>query len=89
MGSVFEDLENKFDGKSVLFVTLDFTNITKRHKAVLMASALGIGPVLEEHKGTGFILLLDGKTKKVLKMLTSDMNAKRMTGAIQEALGKG
>jgi KaiC/GvpD/RAD55 family RecA-like ATPase len=89
MGSVFEDLQNKFDGKPVLFVTLDFTNVTLSNHANLMGAALGIGPAMEENKGTGFILLIDGKTKKVLSTLTSDMDFKQMAKAIDEALGKG
>ena len=39
---LFKDLENKFDGKNVLFVNLDFTNQTK--KIVLFFSPQG--PIL-------------------------------------------
>ena len=86
MGSVFEDLTNKFDGKPVLFVTLDMTNLTKKHHAMMLGSALGISQVMEQNPGTGFILLIDPKDKKVIKKLTSDMDASQMSDAIAAAL---
>ena len=61
MGPMFTDLRNKVDGKSVLFVELDFTNATTRHQSMLLASVLGISPALKENPGTGFILLFDEK----------------------------
>ena len=42
-GPIFTDLQNKFDGKPVLFVTLDFTNRTTHYQSELLASALGMG----------------------------------------------
>ena len=61
MGPMFTDLRNKLDGKSVLFIELDYTNATTRHQSMLLASALGISPALKENPGTGFILLFDEK----------------------------
>ncbi len=81
MGAVFTDLRNKLDDKPVLFVELDFTNATTRHQAMLMASALGINPALEENPGTGFILLLDGK-RQVTGKLTSPQTLKQMAAEI-------
>ena len=78
MGTVFEDLRNKYDGKSVLFVTLDLTNGTTRSQAEYLASALGFGDVYAQNAGTGFILLLDGKSRQQLAKLTADQNIKAM-----------
>ncbi|MEM7048544.1 MAG: thioredoxin domain-containing protein [Acidobacteriota bacterium] len=78
MGSLFEDLTNKYDGKSVLFVTLDLTNGTTRAQAEYLAAALGFGEAFAAHPGTGFVLLLDGETRKPLVKLTADQNIKQM-----------
>jgi len=78
MGPVFEDLGNKYDGRSVLFVTLDLTNTTTRTQAEYMAAALGFGDVYAENAGTGFILLLDGDSRKQVAKLTADQDIKVM-----------
>lgn len=88
MGPVFTDLQNKFDGEPVLFVTLDFTNGTTRHQAELLAAALGIGPVYQANQATGFILLLNGKTRDVITRLTSEQTFKEMSAALEEVLKK-
>ena len=78
MGPVFEDLRNKYDGKSVLFVTLDLTNGTTRSQAQYMAAALGFGDVYAQNTGTGFILLLDGDSRQQVAKLTADQDIKAM-----------
>ncbi|MCH7658454.1 MAG: hypothetical protein IIB05_09075 [Bacteroidetes bacterium] len=82
MGPVFEDLSNKLDGKPVLFYKLDFTNNTTKHQSVMMASALGLDEALKENQGTGFILLIDPKSKKVLQKFTKDDGLKSIAGKI-------
>ena len=83
MGPVFTDLQNKLDGLPVLFVTLDLTNNTTRHQSSLMASALGLGRAYVENPGTGFILLIDSKSRQVVKKLTANMTLKEMAVEIQ------
>jgi len=83
MGPVSTDLGNKLDGMPVLFVELDLTNNTTKHQAKLLASALSLGTVYEGNPGTGFILLVDADSKKVVKKLTADMTLKQMQAAIQ------
>ena len=78
MGPVFEDLRNKYDGESILFVELDLTNGTTRTQAEYLAAALGFGDVYAQNQGTGFILLLDGKSKQQVAKLTADQNIKEM-----------
>ncbi len=82
MGNVFSDLNNKFDGKSVLFVELDKTNMTTSHQAKMLASALGLEAIYEQNKGTGFILILDARTKAVKAKLTASDGIKDMTKEI-------
>ena len=78
MGSVFEDLRNKYDGQPVLFVELDLTNGTTRTQAEYLAAALGFGEVYAANQGTGFILLLDGQSREKIAKLTADQDIKAM-----------
>ena len=86
MGTVFEDLRNKYDGRSVLFVTLDLTNGTTRTQAEYMAAALGFGDVFAQNKGTGFILLLDGDSHRQVAKLTADQDIKAMGAQLLKQL---
>ena len=86
MGTVFEDLRNKYDGKSVLFVTLDLTNGTTRSQAEFLAAALGFGDVYAKNTGTGFILLLDGESRQQVAKLTADQNIKEMGAELLKQL---
>ena len=86
MGPVFEDLRNKHDGQSILFVTLDLTNSTTRAQAEYLAAALGFGDVFAQNNKTGFILLLDGDSRKQLAKLTADQDIKAMGAQILEQL---
>jgi thiol-disulfide isomerase/thioredoxin len=79
---LFKNLENKFDGKKVLFVNLDFTNQTKKNRSLLLASGLNIGHIVEKNKGTGFVLLIDSKDKKILQKLTKKDSLKKMSASI-------
>ncbi|MEL7059022.1 MAG: thioredoxin domain-containing protein [Acidobacteriota bacterium] len=78
MGSTFEDLQNKYDGRSILFVELDLTNRTTRAQAEYLAASLGFGKVFASHPGTGFVLLLDGETRAQIAKLTADQSIKEM-----------
>ena len=88
MGAIFTDLQNKFDGKPVLFVTLDFTNRTTHYQSELLASALGMGKAYQANQGTGFILLIDSQTRDVSARLTSKQTLKEMGGVINQLLEK-
>lgn len=86
MGPNFTDLQNKLDGSAILFVELDFTNRTTGHQAMMLASALGIGEVVKENTSTGFILLLDRKTKEIEDRFLKDKTVKEMASRINELL---
>lgn len=88
MGTAFEDLRNKFDGKPVLFVNLDKTNISTAHHSELLASALGLKEIYAANPGTGFILLVDTKTRKELKKLSPDLDLKAMSSSIAQLVEK-
>lgn len=89
MGSVFEELQAKFDTQPVLYVTLDQTREFNRRQSTFLAHALGLDCLWSEHGGkTGFILLIDGKTREAVAKLTHEQNLKQMGAALVEAVGK-
>ena len=87
MGPVFSDLANKFDTEPVLFVTLDGTTESGRRQSQYHAAALGLNEVWRSHGGkTGFVLLVDAKTRKVVTKLTKDKSLKEMGKSLQSAI---
>jgi thiol-disulfide isomerase/thioredoxin len=90
MGSVFEELQAKFDTQPVLFITLDHTREFNRKQSAYLAQSLGLNKVWAEHGyKTGFILLIDGKSREVLATLTHQQNLKEMGASLLEAVKKG
>lgn len=82
----FNNLKNRFDGKEVLFVTLDFTNNTTKYQAALMVAALGIDEVAFSQKGVGFVMLYDFTTRKAIAKLTEQISFTEMTQLLMGAL---
>ena len=73
------------DNQNVLFVKLDLTDGAKRHQSGLMAEALGIGEFYKQNKGkTGFVLLVNSKTKETLGKLTKEHGANDIISMIKE-----
>ncbi|WP_298514443.1 co-chaperone YbbN [uncultured Kordia sp.] len=86
MGTALEDLTNKFDGEAALFVELDFTNNTKKHQSLLLASAMGIDNIVANNNATGFFLVIDSKTKEIKAKLTKKQTTKEMAQQISSFL---
>lgn len=86
LGPALTDLTNKMDGEPVLFTQLDFTNNSTEHQSKLLGSALGIQNIVDENYGTGFLLVIDSKTKEVKARLTHDQTVTEMTNKINSFL---
>lgn len=87
MGPVFEELQAKYDQQPVLYVEFDQTREFDRKQSAYMASALGLDDVWKEFGGkTGFVLLIDATTRKVVERLTYEQNLKAMGEALQDAV---
>jgi len=86
LGPAITDLTNKLDGQAVLFTELDFTNNSKKHQSILLASALGLDEVVANNKGTGFILVIDSKTKEISAKLDKTQSVKEMSKIISGLL---
>ena len=80
---MFEELQEKFDEEKILFLTFDFTNHASKHQARLLADALGIRRIISYYKEPGQILLIDPRSKKLVKQLTADMSFQQMSQLIE------
>lgn len=89
MGNVFEELQAKFDGQPVLYVVLDHTREFHRLQSRYLANALGLENIWKEYGNkTGFILLIDGKTRAHITTLTKEHDLKQMGEALLAAVTK-
>lgn len=76
------------DKKDVLFVTLNLTNKTTIHQSVMLAQSLGVGEFVQKQgSGTGYIALLDARTKKELARIEGDVTAESIKNTIISKLG--
>jgi len=87
MAPAVEGMEEEIADQPVLIVTLDQTD-KESAQAEYLVAALGCADLWQEHAGkTGYILLIDPESKRVVSRLTAEMNAATMTSAVTEALG--
>lgn len=86
MGPVFEELQAKYDQQPVLFVVFDQTREFNRRQSQYLADALDLEDVWDEHGGkTGFVLLIDAETKKVIERLGYEQSLKEMGASLMDA----
>lgn len=81
----FVDLQNKFDGKEVLFVTLDFTNETTSNQADLLAARLGADEKLTSNRKTGFISVLN-ESGEIVETFTKNDSLSVMSKSLASLL---
>ena len=86
MGPVFDELQAKYDQQPVLFVVFDQTREFNRRQSQYLADALGLEDVWDEHGGkTGFVLLIDAKTNKIIERLGHERSLKEMGASLLDA----
>lgn len=89
MGPVFEELQAKYDVKPVLYVILDNTHNFDRQQSKYLATTLGLGKIWADKGGkTGFILLINGKTKEIMATLTRNHDLKQMGTILLDTIDK-
>jgi len=87
MGPVFEELQAKHDQEPVLYIEFDQTREFGKRQSAYMADAMGLDEVWAEHGGkTGFVLLIDATTKRVMQRLSHEQNLKQMGAALSDAV---
>lgn len=83
---LYSDLSSSFIKEDILFYQFDFTNKSTQHQAMLMANALGVESVIANNTGTGFILLVDVQSKKVVDKITKEDDLKAATNKVKNRL---
>ncbi|MFZ6013896.1 MAG: thioredoxin domain-containing protein [Bacteroidota bacterium] len=87
MGPLFTDLrDSNLSKDDVLFHQFDFTNKSTQHQAMLMATALGVYEIIAGNTGTGFILIVDAQSMKVVQRITKQDDLKTAMSKIKEKL---
>ncbi len=79
-------LKEDLNGKDVKFVKFDLTNKESEAKSKELAKSLGLSTVLESNRGTGYVVLVDAKTKEEKGKLTRKQSADEMIATIEKAL---
>jgi len=81
-----EQAMEKVSEQPALFVKLDQTDKNSAQAEYLLA-ALGVSELWKENAGkTGFVILLDAKTKKVIGKITPDQSSTAIAAAIKSAV---
>ena len=86
MAPKVKSLQNKLKGKSVEFVKFDFSNPASVEKTQDLADKLGLNRVLASNEGTGFVVLVDAKSKQEKAILTTKQSLDEMLASISKNL---
>jgi thiol-disulfide isomerase/thioredoxin len=79
-------LKQNLEGQDVKFVKFDLTNKESEAKSKELAKSLGLSTVLESNRGTGYVVLVDAKTKEEKGKLTRKQSADEMAATIEKVL---
>ena len=87
MGPIVKELASVYADKSIRFVTFDFTSDETKKAGQAAAKELGVSELYAETAPmTGFLLLYDTKTKKVIGKLNAGDEAAKWRAAIDSGL---
>jgi len=78
LSPLLKELNGKLAGKKVKYVELDFTNEVTSKAAGKEATELGLAEYLTEKQKTGYVAIVDAKTKKELGKLTKTQSVNEM-----------
>ncbi len=88
MGPIVKEVAASFEGKSVRFVTFDFTSAESKAKAEADARALGVeGVYTKNAPNTGFAVVYNTKSQKVLTKLSAAQDAAKWVRELNKGLG--
>ena len=81
-----KSLQSKLQGKKVEFVKFDFSTKESIEKTQDLANKLGLNNVLASNEGTGFVVLVDAKSKAKRAILTTKQSPDEMLGIVLSKL---
>ena len=79
-------LQTRLDNKKIEFVKFDFTNQESKQKTREVANKLGLDDVLASNQGTGFVVIVDAKSKKQKAVLTPKQSSDEMLAVVDKNL---
>ena len=79
-------LQNELKGKKVEFVKFDFSSNESKEKTQDLANRLGLNDVLADNLGTGFVVLVDAKSKEEKAILTTKQSLDEMLAIVTKNL---
>jgi len=80
-------VKGDFRGQPILFTRFDLTNEFTNDQSARYAALLGLEKYYVDNKGdTGYMLLIDSKTKKVLGKISRQDSPQEMKAALTKAL---
>lgn len=88
MGPIVKELAAGYSDKSIKFVTFDFTSADTKSSATAQADALGVaGTYAQNAPNTGFALVYDTKTQKVVAKLSASDETSKWREVIDGSFG--
>jgi len=80
-------VKKDFEGKGIFFTRLDMTDEFTMYQSSLYASWVGFEEIFRENEGrTGYMLLIDPNSKKVLSKVVKTQTPDEIRAAIQAVL---
>jgi len=80
-------VKGEFVEQPILFATFDHSNDATKLQAAMLATGLGVGDIYKaQEKASGFLILVDAKTKQPVGKLTRDMSEEDIRKEINKAL---
>jgi hypothetical protein len=80
-------VKGEFVEQPILFATFDHSNNATKAQAAMLAATVGVGDVYKaQEKASGFLILVDAKTKQPIGKLTRDMSEENIRTEINKAL---
>lgn len=84
---IMKDIENEnLENSDITFLKYDLSNPITVLNSKKIAKELGIEKIYKSQRYSGVVLLIDGKSKKVISTLVAETNPKAYKSAISEAL---
>jgi len=80
-------VKGEFVEQPILFATFDHSNDATKLQAAMLATGLGVGDIYKaQERASGFLILVDTKTKQPVGKLTRDMSEEDIRKEINKAL---
>jgi thiol-disulfide isomerase/thioredoxin len=80
-------VKKEFVEQPILFATFDHSDDVTKLQAAMLAAELGVGDIYKaQEKASGFLILVDAKTKQPVGKLTRDMSEEDIRKEINKAL---